>query len=79
VLTAPAHLNPDIFIWRGMQLGSNGIRHYSNTQHGGVMGLLLYQPLSHRPIARITYKIVDMYKLRNKNLLSLYSTLCSMN
>jgi hypothetical protein len=49
VLTAPAHLNPDIPIWRGAQLDSNGVRHYSNPQHGGVMGLSLYQPLGHRP------------------------------
>ena len=49
VLTTPVHLNLDIPIWRGTQLGSNGVRHYSNPQHGGVMGLSLHQPLSHRP------------------------------
>jgi hypothetical protein len=50
VLTALAHLNPDIHIWRGAQLGScNGVRHYSNPQHGGMMGLSLYQSLGYRP------------------------------
>ena len=42
VLTTPVHLNLDIPIWRGTQLGSNGVRHYSNPQHGGVMGLSLH-------------------------------------
>ena len=49
MLTAPAHLNLDIPIWREAQLRSNGVRQYSNPQHGGVMGLSLYQPLGHRP------------------------------
>ncbi len=49
VLTAPAHLNLDILIWRGTQLDNNGVCHYSNPQHGRVMGLSLYQSLGHRP------------------------------
>ena len=32
MLTASAHLNSDIPIWRGTQLGSNGVYHYSNPQ-----------------------------------------------
>ena len=47
MLTASAHLNPDIPIWRGAQLGSNGVYHYSNPQHGRVMSFSLYQPLGH--------------------------------
>ena len=49
MLTAPAHLNPDIFIWRGVQLSNNGVRHYSNPQYRRMMGLSLYQPLGHCP------------------------------
>ena len=49
VLTALVVLNPDITIRLGVQLDSNEIYHCSNPQHKKVMGLLLHQPLSHRP------------------------------
>ena len=55
MLTVPAHLNPDILIWCRAQLSNNEICHYSNSQHGGVMGLSLYQPLGHRPNWRKNY------------------------
>ncbi len=57
MLTTPTHLNPDNPIWCVVQISSNEIRHYSNPQHGGVMGLLLHQLLSHSLVGHNSFTI----------------------